>query len=84
MFNYIGHPLQYCKTKILHLFNSHPKNVCMTYLEHMRFAFKLSLLTCYSSITSIIHAFFPFLFITTASDINLFIAKLLKDSGCRD
>lgn len=84
MLNSIGNYIRYCKTKIIHLFNYHPKNVCMSYLGHMQFALKISLLSCYCSMSSLIHAFFPFLFITTASDINLFIANLLKDSGCRD
>ena len=49
-------------------FTKHPKSVNETYLEHMmcalKFAFKLEML----AFAAIIHAVFPFLCETTASD----------------
>ena len=49
-------------------FTKHPKSVDETYLEHMlcalKFSFKLEML----AFAAIIHAIFPFLFKTTASD----------------
>ena len=49
-------------------FTKHPNSVNETYLEHMwcaiKFSFKLECLAC----CAFIHAIFPFLFETTASD----------------
>ena len=49
------------------MFKKHPKEVGMTYFEHMKFALKFSFCFFRLSITSFIHAIFPFLFVTNAS-----------------
>lgn len=84
MLSTFGTNIYFRLSKISKFFNKHPEKVCMTYFEHMQFALKLSLLTCYSSITSAIHSFCPFLFVTTASDINSYITNIINESGCRD
>tara|TARA_B100000886_G_scaffold29223_1_gene18487 strand:- start:375 stop:569 length:195 start_codon:yes stop_codon:yes gene_type:complete len=62
---------------------THPKKVCMTYFQH----FKLSLNFCYlfakGFFKSLIHAVLPDIFITSTTDINNEIKKLLDESGCR-
>ena len=84
MIRYISSTINYLGGKVHKLFNSHPESVCMSYLQHMSFALKLSLINAYSSIASLIHALFPFLFITTVSDMNKHVDKLLYESGCRN
>lgn len=51
------------------LFTKHPKEVDMTYIEHLMFALKLSALFFLLSIVSLTHAVFPFLFTKTASNL---------------
>ncbi|MCX6307149.1 MAG: DUF6356 family protein [Bacteroidetes bacterium] len=49
------------------LFTRHPKEVKMSYLEHTKFALMLSGETLKCAVASLIHAFFPFLFVTHTS-----------------
>ncbi|MEI7499132.1 MAG: DUF6356 family protein [Bacteroidota bacterium] len=49
------------------IFTRHPNEVRMTYLEHTMFALMLSRKTLTCAVASLIHAFFPFLFITHTS-----------------
>jgi hypothetical protein len=49
------------------IFTQHPIEVRMSYLEHTRFALMLSGKTLTCGIASLIHAFFPFLFVTHTS-----------------
>ena len=49
-------------------FTKHPKEVNETYLEHMWCALKFSFKLEYLAFCAFIHAIFPFLCITTASD----------------
>lgn len=65
------------------LFN-HPKQVCMTYTEHMKFSLGLSLDFAKASGAAIIHAFFPDFFITNSSDTIKNIANKMEKVGCRD
>ena len=52
----------------MNIFTEHPTQVNETYLQHMKkalaFSFKLLLMSC----QALIHAIFPFLFVTTVSD----------------
>lgn len=59
------------------IFN-HPKEVNMTYLEHMQHSLYFALLLFISSIKAIIHAFLPNLFVTSTSDCVKIIATLLN------
>lgn len=61
----------------------HPKNVCMTYLEHFRFALKISYLFLSGATVTLIHAFVPDVFTNTPSDINAKIKYEIENSGCR-
>ena len=62
----------------------HPKNVCMTYLKHMKLSLYLSYLLGKASIKAIVHAFLPDTFITSTSDLTLKIQDILEKSGCND
>ena len=53
--------------KTTNIFTEHPKEVRMSYLQHTRFALMLSVTTLSCAIGSLIHAFFPFLFVTYTS-----------------
>ena len=52
----------------MNIFTEHPSQVSETYLQHMIkaliFSFKLLAMSC----QALLHAFFPFLFVTTVSD----------------
>ena len=50
------------------IFTKHPKEVNETYLEHMWCALKFACKLEYLSCCALIHAIFPFLCETTASD----------------
>lgn len=52
---------------INNLFTSHPSKVNESYLEHLIFAIKISLLMILGGLSCLIHAFFPFLFEHTGS-----------------
>ena len=66
-------------------FTKHPKEVNETYLEHMRCAFKFYCKLTILSYAAIIHAVFPFLCETTASDgireLNDCMKKRRKNEG---
>ena len=48
-------------------FTAHPTSVGETYGQHCRFAFAFGIMMLLGGLAAIIHAFFPFLFVTTAS-----------------
>jgi len=50
-------------------FVKHPKEVGMNYFQHFAFAFYVQLKLLLALLACFIHAFFPFLFTTTASTI---------------
>lgn len=61
----------------------HPKSVCMTYLTHMYLSLYFSYILFIGSIQAFFHAFYPDIFITSTSDLNQKVYKLLTNSGCR-
>ena len=61
-----------------HSFTQHPKEVGMTYFQHLRFALNLARLTFAAGFASLMHAIFPFLFVTTTSRITQKLHTLLK------
>ena len=65
---------------IYSMFFRHPSNVCMTYLQHMKFALHLSYQFFLGTITTIIHAFIPDVFVKTPTDINNRIRDLIENS----
>ena len=64
------------------MFN-HPKNVCMTYFEHMRFSLYLSYNLFKDSIASLIHAIYYDILITYTSDLLLSLIQEMENIGCR-
>lgn len=69
---------------IFSLFLDHPTKVCLTYFQHWKFATEMSGRLLIGSGQALAHAFFPFLFITSTSDLNKTIEKRLTETGCRD
>ncbi len=61
---------------------SHPKNVCMTYLSHLQFSSKLSVLFLIASFKAFVHAVIPDIYITSSSDSINEIKELIEISGC--
>ena len=49
------------------IFTKHPEEVSMSYIQHTRFALMLSGKTLACACASLIHAFFPFLFVNHTS-----------------
>ena len=62
---------------------SHPKNVCMTYTEHMKFSLQLSKDFFIGSFKAFIHAFYPDAYITSTTDILNEMQEKLDNAGCR-
>lgn len=74
--------------KNANIFTRHPIQVRMSYLEHTRFALMLSWETLKCAFASLIHAFFPFLFVhhtsTTIKKLHMIFIKReqeLKQKG---
>ena len=61
----------------------HPKNVCLTYWQHMKFSLYLSYKFFIASIVAFIHAIYPDIFITNSSDIIKELSHEMKKIGCR-
>ena len=51
------------------LFTRHPNSVKLTYFKHFILSMSFSLSLSYASFKAFIHAIFPFIFITSTSDI---------------
>tara|TARA_B100001287_G_scaffold250390_1_gene230889 strand:- start:687 stop:911 length:225 start_codon:yes stop_codon:yes gene_type:complete len=62
---------------------SHPKKVCMTYFEHMKFSFYLAFKFFIAAIIAVIHGFLPDYFITHSSDTLKQLSDDIKNVGCR-
>ena len=55
----------------------------MSYLEHCKLSLNFSFLFLKGCFFAVIHAFIPDLFISSTTDINQKITKILESSGCR-
>ena len=64
------------------IYFNHPKQVCMTYLQHMLLSFRFSYLLCVGSIQAFIHGIHPDLFIDSTSTLTKILSNTLKNSGC--
>jgi len=64
-------------------FTAHPASVGETYLEHGRFAFSFGIRMFLGGLAAMVHAAFPFLFITTASGV-LDELNTRRDRGARN
>lgn len=61
----------------------HPSNVCMTYINHFYFSFRLSIAFFYGGICAIIHGIYPDVLESSSTKTVMFIQKKIKESGCR-
>ena len=66
----------------MYLFN-HPKNVCMTYLQHAKLSLYFSYLFSKGAVLAIVHAVIPDVAVTSTSDTIKQINDILLVSGCR-
>ncbi len=70
--------------KNTNIFTEHPQHVKMTYLQHTMFALMLARKTLSCVFASLIHAFFPFLFVnhtsTTIRELNKIFEKRFGDT----
>lgn len=64
-------------------FFRHPAQVCMTYLEHGRFALWLSGQLALASAASLVHALVPDVFERTSSTIVANVMRVMRETGCR-
>ena len=64
-------------------FIDHPTQVCMDYATHCQFSLNMTRLHAYGIYTSFVHAFFPWLYPTAVSELNVHIADLIEKSRCK-
>lgn len=64
--------------RIKNLFIKHPNEHNMTYIQHMIFSLVLSTQFCVASIKASIHAFCPFLCVTSSHDYADVILKTIE------
>jgi len=57
----------------------HPNENGMGYLQHLFFSLRFFFFLLVASVQAIIHAFFPFLFETSTTDVIKKINKCMKD-----
>ena len=60
----------------------HPKEVCMSYLEHCMLSLKFSYVLFVGSIKAFAHAIYPDIFVTSTSDLIIDIKKTMEAAGC--
>ena len=65
-------------------FFTHPKEVCMSYFEHMKLSLYFSWILWKASILAVIHAFLPDTFITSTSDTNKEVEKITEYKTFKD
>jgi len=63
---------------IINLFNEHPKNVNLTYYEHFKLSSSISFKLFISSIKAFVHSIFPFVFVTSTTNVIDDIENQLK------
>ena len=60
----------------------HPRDVCMTYIEHVKVSFMFSGILFKGAFKSIVHAFLPDVYVTCVTDAHKQIGSLLLTTGC--
>lgn len=65
-------------------FSNHPNAVCMDYMTHLLFSFKLAQYHAYGVYAACIHGVFPFLHKETVSNLNIKIKTIIEESGCKE
>ena len=63
-------------------FLSHPRKVCMTYIDHAKFSGNLGIKLLVGSLKALIHAIIPELYKTSTSDLVNEIKTDIENSGC--
>jgi len=61
----------------------HPAKVCMTYFRHFSFAIEMAWYLGLGCVKSLVHAFYPDIFVTSTTDTVNFIQLRLSQIGCR-
>ena len=61
----------------------HPRSVCMSYLQHLRFALWIAARLARASLQSVVHAVLPDVWVHSASDAVREITAALIATGCR-
>lgn len=62
----------------------HPKNVCLSYMEHLKFSMWLSYEFAVASIVAAVHAVYPDAYVTHSSDTVSRIRAAMEKIGCRE
>mgnify|MGYP001068884694 FL=1 len=81
--NNIEKVMEYVST-IFNEFSNHPNAVCMDYISHLHFSFKLAQYHAYGVCAACIHGIFPFLHTDTVSNLNIKIKTIIEESGCKE
>lgn len=70
--------------KLNNFFNKHPEEVCMNYINHLKFSGNICLKLMIGSFKAFVHAIFPEIFKTSTTDLIDEIGVDLITSGCRN
>ena len=65
-------------------FLKHPRDVCMTYVEHCLLSLQFAAMFASASVKAVAHAFVPSLCVHSTSDTADAVQSILLSSGCRD
>jgi hypothetical protein len=63
---------------------THPKEVCLSYYEHLCLSLNLSYILYKGSIKAIIHAILPFVYIKSTTNLINEIDNILKKNKCNE
>ena len=61
------------------IFFNHPNKVGMTYFQHMKFSYRLSLLFFEGFYKALIHSFIPDIYITSSTNISKDIQDIINN-----
>ena len=75
--------LNHLQNIIMEKFVSHPRSVCMDYISHFGFAMYMAKLHTYGVYVSVVHAFFPWMYPSTVTELNVLIKEKIEQNGCR-
>ena len=62
----------------------HPKRVCLSYYQHLRFSLNISKKLFIGSIQAFIHALYPDAFVTSTTDLLTECSREMEKIGCRN
>jgi len=75
--------LNHLQNIIMEKFVSHPRSVCMDYISHFGFAMYMAKLHAYGVYVSVVHAFFPWIYPSAVTELNVLIKEKIEQNGCR-